>query len=70
MENTEEQFYIDDKFSSFTVARLTRLTGDSLNLFMYMYRPTYKQARKMDRDDMIEYISEKLVLFRKRSDPD
>lgn len=66
MESREEQAYIDDKFSVYAVERLTRLQGDSLSLFMYMYRPTYKQARKMDRDDMIEYISEKLIAFRNR----
>ena len=67
METNEEQFYVDDKFSAYTVARLTKLEGDSLNLFMYMYRPAYRKVRKMDRDDMIEYISDKLILFRNRS---
>ncbi|RYY57591.1 MAG: hypothetical protein EOO09_02335 [Chitinophagaceae bacterium] len=67
MESREEEAYVDDKFSAFNVARLTRLQGDSLSLFMYMYRPSYKQARKMDRDDITEYISEKLVMFRQRS---
>ncbi|MET0635724.1 MAG: hypothetical protein ABWZ25_06830 [Chitinophagaceae bacterium] len=66
IENREKEFYIDDKFPVTTVGRLTKLTGDSLNLFMYMYRPTYKQARKMDHDDLIEYVSDKLILFRNR----
>ncbi|RYY62144.1 MAG: hypothetical protein EOO05_03860 [Chitinophagaceae bacterium] len=67
METNEETFYVDDKFSPYTVARLTKLQGDSLSLFLYMYRPSYKKARRMDRDDMIEYISDKLILFRNRS---
>lgn len=49
----EQDDYIDRSFPKEWVQRLTGLTGDSLNLFMYTYRPSYEFCRKTDRDDML-----------------
>ncbi len=57
--------YIDRLFPAEWVERLTGLHGDSLNLFMYGYRPSYDFCRKTDRQGMIIYISDRLKEFRK-----
>jgi len=61
----EEQYYIDHKFSPARVAQLTRLKGDSLQIFMSRYKPSYKFCRNANNQDMILYINDKLKLFRK-----
>ena len=65
----ETDYYIDSKFSFIRVARLTRLTGDSLRLFMIRYRPSYKFCRTASNQDMLIYINDKLVLFKKGDKP-
>lgn len=57
--------YIDHFFPVEWVARLTGLKGDSLNLFMYIYRPSYDFCRKTDQQGMILYINDMLKEFRK-----
>ena len=61
----DEEEYIDARFPRSRVAFLTRLTGDSLQLFMFRYRPSYKFCRATDNQKMFLYINDKLVLFRK-----
>jgi hypothetical protein len=61
----EADYYIDSKFSLVRVSRLTRLTGDSLRLFMMRFRPSYKFCRMATSQDMLLYINDKLVLFKK-----
>ena len=61
----ETDYYIDSKFSTVRVSRLTRLTGDSLRLFMMRYRPSYEFCRMATSQDMLLYINDKLVLFKK-----
>jgi hypothetical protein len=63
--NDERESYIDFSFQKDWVASLTGLKGDSLNLFMYQYRPGYDFCRKTDRQGMIVYISDSLKEFRK-----
>jgi hypothetical protein len=65
LKTEDEQEYIDAKFSVGLVAQLTRLTGDSLKQFIYLYRPAYAFCRKTDHELMLHYINEKLLLFRK-----
>ncbi len=60
----EEDYYIDSKFSPARVAQFTRLTGDSLQLFMTRYRPSYKYCRGASSQDIFLYINEKTILFR------
>jgi hypothetical protein len=63
---TEEiNYYIDSRFSPDRVSRLTRLSGDSLRLFMTRYRPSYKFCRTASNMDMLLYINDKLLLFKR-----
>jgi hypothetical protein len=65
LKQEEEDHYIDYKFPPVRVAQLTRLVGDSLQLFLRLYRPTYKFCRKANSEDILLYINDKLVLFRR-----
>ena len=62
----EENYYVDYKFSKSYVAKLTRLQGDSLQLFMKRYTPSYSYCRKTSSDGMLLYINESLKSFLKR----
>ena len=62
----DEAEYINVKFSESRVAQLTRLTGDSLRIFMFMYRPSYSFCRKANNKDMFLYINDKFVSFKKQ----
>lgn len=59
----EEEAYIDYVFSPVWVGKLTGLKNDSLHQFLYRYRPSYKQARTLDRADMIAYINDRYKEF-------
>lgn len=65
LKEEEEQIFIDYSFSPAWVANVTGLKGDSLALFMYRYRPSYKFCRDRSRADMLTYISDSLRVFRK-----
>ena len=60
----DEDEYIDVKFSTSRVALLTRLNGDSLRIFMLIYRPDYKFCRNASNKDMFLYINDKFILFK------
>ncbi len=62
----DEAEYIDVKFSQSMVAWLTRLSGDTLRLFMMTYRPSYSFCRASTNKDMFLYINDKFVLFKKQ----
>ncbi|SDB99715.1 hypothetical protein [Niabella drilacis] len=59
----EEEAYIDYVFSPAWVTKLTGLKNDSLRQFMYLYRPSYKQARDLDRSNMTAYINDRYKEF-------
>jgi hypothetical protein len=61
----DEEEYIDAKFPRTRVAQLTRLNGDSLQRFMLLYRPGYKFCRTAGYQDILLYINDKIILFRK-----
>ena len=65
----EEDYYIDSKFSLSRVSQLTKLSGDSLRIFMWRYRPTYKFCRSAGSQDMLFYINEKLKLYKQLGRP-
>ena len=60
----DEEEYINARFPRARVAFLSKLTGDSLNQFMLLYRPSYKFCRATDNQKMFLYINDKIVLFR------
>ena len=64
LENEEKENYIDHSFPLPWVKSITGLDGDSLSLFMYRYRPSYKFCRKTDRQGMLIYINDKVKEFR------
>ena len=59
----EEQHYVDFRFSREYVSRLTHLQGDSLQLFMERYRPTYDYCRKAATVDILVFISDSYKKF-------
>lgn len=61
----EQDSYIDFSFPEALVANLTKLSGDSLRLFLYRYRPSYKFCRNTDRQGMILYINDRYKEFTK-----
>lgn len=62
----EEAYYIDHVFSAGRVSALTGLKNDSLQTFMYTYRPSYKLARKLDHTGITVYINNKFLEFKKK----
>lgn len=64
LEKEEKENYIDHSFAMPWVKNVTGLDGDSLSVFMYRYRPSYKFCRKTDRQGMLIYINDKLKEFR------
>jgi hypothetical protein len=65
VKSEEKDFYIDSRFPSSYVSMVTGLKGDSLQLFMVTFRPTYKFCRGATNEDILLYINEKLKLFQK-----
>jgi hypothetical protein len=63
----EEDYYVDYKFPRARIAQLTQLKGDSLQIFMVVYRPSYKFCRAANSEDILYYINERLKAFRKGS---
>ncbi len=68
LQKQEEDAYIDYVFSPLWVSKLTGLKGDSLHLFLYKYRPTYEQARLLDRPSLIAYVNDKYKEFTGKKD--
>ncbi|MFS8083277.1 MAG: hypothetical protein ACMG51_07485 [Ginsengibacter sp.] len=54
--NEEQDRYIDFRFSSKTVARITGLKGDTLELYRKTYRPDYFFTSKATLAQFYEYI--------------
>lgn len=65
LQYNEEQYYIDFRFATTYVSRLTGLQADSLHTFMLRYRPTYFYARKSSQEDMLLYVNDKFKEFKK-----
>ncbi len=64
----EEQAFVDYSFSRSYVEKLTNLHGDSLKMFMFLYRPSYEFCRATNKTDMLVYINDKLKLYMKKED--
>ncbi|MBN8853562.1 MAG: hypothetical protein BGO55_12445 [Sphingobacteriales bacterium 50-39] len=65
----EKDYYIDSRWSRAYVVRVTGLKGDSLQLFMYRYRPSYDFCRKASNEDILLYINSSLKKFLKKETP-
>ncbi|HVG42081.1 MAG TPA: hypothetical protein VM888_10770 [Chitinophagaceae bacterium] len=62
---TEEQAYIDYRFSPQLVASITRLKDEQLKAFLYQYTPSYQWLRQHPtNDDVLYYINDRLKQFR------
>jgi hypothetical protein len=62
----EKEYYIDSRFPTAYVARITGLKGDSLQVFLVRYRPTYDFCRKASSEDIFLYINDKVRIYRKQ----
>lgn len=60
------QKYIDYTFNKELVTSITGLTGDSLQAYMQMFRPTYEQLRSMSQYTYYTYIKQTGTLYRRR----
>lgn len=63
LEKEEEDLYVDSRYNKDYVAKITRLKGDSLKLFMRKYRPSYEYCRKAATVDILVYINDCYKLF-------
>lgn len=63
LKQQEEDYYINYVFPEGWVSSVTGLKGDTLKLFMYQYRPSYKFARQSDRQTLLLYIMDKYKEF-------
>ena len=62
----EKDYYIDSRFPRTYVARVTGLKGDSLQIFMYRFRPSYDFCRKASNEDILLYINASLKKYLKK----
>jgi len=60
----EQQKFIDYSFNEKLVMNLTGLQGDSLQLYMKRFRPSYEFIRSMNEYSYYNYIKESGELFR------
>ena len=61
----EHEQFVDEKFNRGNVSRITGLKGDTLSVFLVLYRPTYELALKSTDYDMEVYIRERFSQFKK-----
>ena len=66
LERDDKEEFIYYKFSR-RVPKLTGLRGDSLLLFINTYKPTYEYCLHATSMDILLYINDKLVLFKKKN---
>jgi hypothetical protein len=64
----EEDYYVDFRCSREYVSRLTRLKGDSLQLFMMHFRPTYEYCRKAATVDILVFVNDSYKKFMKHEE--
>lgn len=60
----EHEQFVDEKFNRGNVSRITGLKGDTLSVFLVLYRPTYELALKSTDYDMEVYIRERFNKFK------
>lgn len=62
----QKQKYIDFIFNDRTITQLTGLSGDSLQVYKQMFRPTYEQLRAMGEYAYYNYIKRSVKAYRDR----
>ena len=62
----EEDRYVDYKFSSKTITRITGLTGDSLETYKKMYRPDYYFVVSSTLTQFYQYILNTSYAFKRK----
>jgi hypothetical protein len=60
----EHEQFVDEKFNRGNVSRITGLNGDTLSVFLALYRPTYEMALKSTDYDMEVYIRGRFSRFK------
>jgi hypothetical protein len=63
----EKEKFIDYTFSPSLITSLTGLKGDSLNVYMRRYRPTYEQLRSMNLYEYYNFVKHSVEFYRRRS---
>jgi hypothetical protein len=66
LERDDKEEFIYYKFSR-RVPRLTGLSGDSLITFINTYKPTYEYCLHANSMDILMYINDKLIAFKKKN---
>ncbi|HSN08091.1 MAG TPA: hypothetical protein VLS85_03585, partial [Hanamia sp.] len=62
----EQDRYVDYRFSSKTITRITGLTGDSLETYKKMYRPDYYFVAHSTLTQFYEYILNTSYAFKRK----
>jgi hypothetical protein len=62
----QQQKYIDYVFSDKLIISITGLTGDSLQRYKQMFRPTYEQIHSMGEYNFLLYVKRTVDAYRKR----
>ncbi len=62
----QEQKFIDYTFNHKLVSTITGFEGDSLQVYMELFRPTYQQLRSMSEYTYFNYIKRTAELYRQR----
>ena len=62
----EEERYIDYRFSSKTISRITRLEGDTLEKYKKLYRPNYYFVANSTLAEFYQYILNTSYAFKKQ----
>lgn len=62
----EKDAFIDQRFNKNLVRRLTGFTGDQLELFMQLYRPSYEFTKYSSDYDFQLYIRESANIFQSK----
>jgi hypothetical protein len=68
LQKEEEDYYVDFRYNSDYVTKITHLKGDSLKQFMQRYRPSYDYCRKAANVDILVYINDSYKQYMKTED--
>jgi len=64
LEQEEIDKFIEHRFTKATVRKVTGLTGDSLNVFMKEFRPSYEFTQVSTDYEFLEYVKLAAEVFR------